>query len=33
MNITGTVEALVHKSRVQEGLCLINTSTSHLARL
>jgi secondary thiamine-phosphate synthase enzyme len=24
LNITGTVEALVHKSGVQEGLCLVN---------
>ena len=24
VNITSTVEALVHKSRVQEGLCLVN---------
>jgi secondary thiamine-phosphate synthase enzyme len=24
LNITGTVEALVHKSTVQEGLCLVN---------
>jgi len=31
LNITGTVEQLVHKSGVQEGLCLVNAM--HITRL
>jgi thiamine phosphate synthase YjbQ (UPF0047 family) len=33
VNITDTVEALVHKSGVQEGLCLVNADAYHGGRV